>query len=183
MGLMGRLIGFLSLPGVPLHEYAHAWACRRSGVRVQRVCYLRLGNPAGYVLHDRPDTALQQIFISTAPFLVCSLCSSLLGLFALAILQHHLLLQQYEAWCPPLLLWLGWAGGANAFPSGGDGDALWRSARSGSIGLFGVLLIVPVVGLIRLGQAGRRLWLDVWWGVVTAVAVPAMVLWYLGGAA
>lgn len=177
--LLPIIVSLLTWPGVPLHELAHAWACRRTGVRVREVCYLRLGNPRGYVIHDRPDTALQHIVISTAPFLVCSLLSFLVGLAIQLALQLQLIPPQYEGWPVAAAVWLGWAIGANSFPSGGDGDSLWRSARSGGMGIVGRAMIVPVVGLIRLGQLGAYLWLDLLWGVVTVLLGPAFVLWFL----
>lgn len=170
----------LTLPGVPVHEYAHALACRLSGVRVHKVCYLRIGNPRGYVLHEQPDTAWQHIIISVAPFVVCSLAAMLFGIGVGLLLQAGLIAKPYEALGGPFLLWLAWAVGACAFPSGGDADSLWQATKSREISLFGKLFVVPVVGLIRLGQVGSFFWLDLVWGIVTAVTVPAIILKLFG---
>jgi len=70
--------------------------------------------------------------------------------------------------------------GACAFPSGGDADSLWQATKSPEISLFGKLLVMPVVGLIRLGQVGSFFWLDLVWGIVTAVTVPASILKLFG---
>lgn len=122
--LMTLLFNILTIPGVPVHEYAHALACRLTGIRVHQVCYLRIGNPRGYVLHDRPKTAWQHIVITVAPFVVCSLVAVCIGTAAGLLLDAKLLSKQHEELTGPLLMWLSWAAGACAFPSGGDGDSL-----------------------------------------------------------
>ncbi|MGE0918334.1 DUF3267 domain-containing protein [Trichlorobacter lovleyi] len=177
---MGTLVSFffniMTIPGVPVHEYAHALACRLSGVRVHKVCYLRLGNPRGYVLHEQPDTAWQHIIVSVAPFVVCSLVAMLLGIGVGLLLQAGLMTKQHEEIAGPFLCWLAWAVGACAFPSGGDADSLWQATKSREISLFGKLLVVPVVGLIRLGQVGSFFWLDLVWGIMVGVAIPAELI-------
>ncbi|ACD96051.1 DUF3267 domain-containing protein [Trichlorobacter lovleyi] len=177
---MGTLVSLsfniMTIPGVPVHEYAHALACRLSGVRVHKVCYLRLGNPRGYVLHEQPDTAWQHIIVSVAPFVVCSLAAILLGIGVGLLLQAELMTKQHEEIAGPFLCWLAWAVGACAFPSGGDADSLWQATKSREISLFGKLLVVPVVGLIRLGQVGSFFWLDLAWGIMVGVTIPAALI-------
>lgn len=164
------VFNIMTIPGVPVHEYAHALACRLSGVRVHKVCYLRLGNPRGYVVHEQPDTAWQHIIISVAPFVVCSLVAMLLGIGVGLLLQSGLMTKQHEEIAGPLLFWL-----ACAFPSGGDADSLWQATKSREISLFGKLMVMPVVGLIRLGQVGSFFWLDLVWGIAIAVTIPAAI--------
>ena len=166
----------MTIPGVPVHEYAHALACRLSGVRVHEVCYLRIGNPRGYVVHEQPDTAWQHIIITVAPFVVCSLVAILLGIGVGLLLQAGLMTKQHEEIAGPLLFWLAWAVGACAFPSGGDADSLWQATKSREISLFGKLMVMPVVGLIRLGQVGSFFWLDLVWGIMVGVTIPAAIL-------
>jgi hypothetical protein len=175
-GVASLFFNFMTIPGVPVHEYAHALACRLAGVRVHEVCYLRIGNPRGYVLHEQPDTAWQHIIIAVAPFVVCSLAAVLLGIGFGLLLQPGLMTKQHEEIVGPFLFWLAWAVGACAFPSGGDADSLWQATKSREISLFGKLLVMPVVGLIRLGQIGSFFWLDLVWGIVVGATVPAALL-------
>lgn len=170
------VFNIMTIPGVPVHEYAHALACRLSGVRVHKVCYLRLGNPRVYVVHEQPDTAWQHIIISVAPFVVCSLVAMLLGIGVGLLLQAGLMTKQHEEIAGPVLFWLAWAVGACAFPSGGDADSLWQATKSREISLFGKLMVMPVVGLNRLGQVGSFFWLDLVWGIATAVTISAAIL-------
>ena len=170
----------MTIPGVPVHEYAHALACRLSGVPVHKVCYLRIGNPRGYVVHEQPDTAWQHVFIAVAPFIVCSLVAILIGCAAGLLLETELLSKQHQEIIGPFMLWLAWAIGVCAFPSGGDADSLWQSTKCREVSLFGKLLVMPIVGLIRLGQVGSFFWLDLVWGIVTAVTVPASILKFSG---
>lgn len=144
------------------------------GIAVVQICYLRIGNPLGYVLHERPAYAIQHIMVAVAPFFV-STCvalsvSSIASLFfaSQALIEFHDILI-------PLALWLGFSIALHAFPSGGDADALWDDVTSPEVGFMAKLLLVPVVGLIRLTGFGARVWLDALYAIVV-VAVPPLVI-------
>ena len=53
----GWLIALVTFPGVIVHEAAHFLFCRLRRVAVFDVCYLRFGNPAGYVIHSKQHVA------------------------------------------------------------------------------------------------------------------------------
>jgi hypothetical protein len=166
-------LSYITFPGVIVHEFAHAWACRRMGVRVIKVCYLRFGNPPGYVLHGRPATALQHIVIATAPLFVATFLSLIISCGAGVYVTVPAAENCQEA-ILALFLWVCFSVALHAFPSSGDGDALWSDVKNPDISLAAKLLIVPVVGLIRLAGFGRHLWFD---GLFAAVvtAVPLLI--------
>jgi len=168
------LLSYVTFPGVIIHEFAHAWACRRMGVRVIKVCYLRFGNPPGYVLHARPASALQHIIIAAAPVFVSTALSSIIscaaGVFATshAVDNHGAILA--------LSLWVCFSVALHAFPSGGDADALWSDVKNPKVSLAAKLLLVPVVSLIRLAGFGRHFWVDVLFAAVVTAAPLLIVM-------
>lgn len=173
--MMTLFFNFMTMPGVPVHEFAHAWACRRVGVAVHEVCYLRIGNPRGYVIHDQTQNSTHHIFIATAPFFVCTLVACLITIAFMLFQDQHFLSKQHEEIVGPIVIWLAWAIGCCAFPSGGDADSLWEDFRRSRFGI-GKLLILPVVGLIRVAQVGSFFWLDFTWGMFSAITLPIMVV-------
>ena len=169
------LLSYVTFPGVIVHEFAHAWACRRMGVRVIKVCYLRLGNPPGYVLHGRPAGVVQHIVIATAPLFVSTVLSLMISCAAGFYWGSHAA-DDYQDAILALSLWLSFSVALHAFPSSGDADALWSDVNSSHVSLAGKLLLVPVVGLIRLAGFGRHFWFDVIFAVVVASAPLLVVL-------
>jgi hypothetical protein len=169
-----RILSYLTFPGVITHEFAHAWACRRMGVRVTKVCYLRFGNPPGYVLHGRPATALQHIVIATAPLFISTFLSLIISSAAGVFSVSHAV--DYRDVILALTLWVSFSVGLHALPSGGDGDALWSDVKNPKVSLAAKLLLVPVVGLIRLAGFGRHIWFDVIFAAVVTVAPLLMVM-------
>ena len=172
--MLRLVLAYLTFPGVVVHEYAHAWACRRMGIRIIKVCYLRLGNPLGYVLHERPGYAVQHIMVAVAPFFVSTVIALAVSLAATVLVASHALEGSQDI-VMPLGVWLGFSIALHAFPSCGDADSLWNEVRSPDVGLFAKLALVPVVGMIRLTGFGSRVWLDVLYAV-TVVAVPPLLV-------
>ena len=168
------IVSLLTFPGVMLHEYAHAWACRRLGIRVLKVCYLRLGNPLGYVLHEQPASAVQHILVAVAPFFVSTATALAVSLLA-SLCAASPAAAEFRDLVALSGAWLGFSLALHAFPSNGDGDALWQDVASPGMGLCAKLLLAPVVGLIRLGQAGAVVWLHVLFAVAV-VALPPLAL-------
>jgi len=170
-----HLLSYVTFPGVVIHEFAHAWACRRMGVRVIKVCYLRLGNPPGYVLHERPATALKHIVIATAPLFVATFLSLVISCAAGVFFVSHAVDDSHGA-ILAVSLWLSFSFALHAFPSGGDVDALWSDVKNPHVGLAAKLLLVPVVGLIRLAGFGRRFRFDVLFAALVTAAPPLIVM-------
>lgn len=133
------LMALLNFPGIIMHEFSHKFFCDWAGVRVLKVCYFRMGNPAGFVIHESAKKFSQSFFIAIGPFIIGVVASSLLFLLSG---QHTGTLAGF------VYVWLGLTIAANAFPSTGDAKALWSDARKyfwrnplASIGFFAVLII------------------------------------------
>lgn len=177
--MLRLLISYLTFPGIMAHEFAHAWACRRLGIQVHKVCYLRFGNPMGYVLHEPATSVRQHILVAVAPFFVSTVLALTASLAACGIARAPLF-PEVRVVVAPVSLWLSFAFALHAFPSSGDADSLWGDMASPGVSLFGRLLLVPAVGMIRMVQAGARFWLDVLFALAV-VAVPPAVLLVLSG--
>jgi len=173
------LLTVLTFPGIIAHEFAHAWACRRLGIRVEKICYLRFGNPPGYVLHARPSSALQHTLIAVAPFFVSTLLALAFSFFA-CIMAVSQLPPETRVILSLSGVWLGFSLALHAFPSSGDADALWDDVKCPQIGIFSKLLLLPVVGIIRLTQTGTRYWLDILFALGIVALPPLLLLLHTG---
>jgi len=58
----GPVIAFLTFPGVIVHEAAHLFFCKLFKLQVYDVCFLRFGNPAGYVIHEKNGKLQSVVF-------------------------------------------------------------------------------------------------------------------------
>lgn len=172
---MRRLVSYLTFPGVVAHEFAHAWACKRLGLQVHQVCYLRLGNPMGFVRHEASPYALHNTMVAVAPFFVSTLFALLFSLGGCLLTRSPLFPETRDVLAVGAL-WLGFSCALHAFPSSGDADSLWQDVRSPNVSLLVKLLLIPVVGVIRLGQLGTHLWLDVLFALCVVALPPALLL-------
>jgi hypothetical protein len=166
----GFFISLLTFPGVIVHEWAHLVFCKLTGTPVLKVCYFRLGNPAGYVIHQQPRSVWRHILIGIGPFFVNTLIALLMGT-AIApkfIGFNHLT----PAIC--VLLWLAISIGMHSFPSMGDARAIWKAIWSPGAPFTARILGSPLVAIIFLGAIGSVVWLDAIYGAVVVLAVPAI---------
>ncbi|RQG97488.1 metalloprotease family protein [Natrarchaeobius oligotrophus] len=159
--LCGRLF---ALPGVVVHELAHKTACDLAGVHVAEVVYFRLGDPAGYVVHERPTRYSASFAIGVAPFLANTVVS-FAAFLALGVLVSRIgdprAVAAETVAAGVALGWLGLSVGMAAFPSTGDASELWNRSRSEWRRSPSVLLGVPVVALIYVANLLSRLWAHV----------------------
>ena len=169
------ILSYITFPGVIAHEFAHAWACRRLGIHVHKVCYLRLGNPMGYVLHEHPVYAIQHIMVAVAPFFISTTLAMAVSLSACGVVQSQAYpeIREMSAFVGA---WISFSLALHAFPSSGDADSLWADVQSPDISIIAKLLLVPIVGIIRLVQMGTRLWLDVLFALFVVALPPALLL-------
>jgi hypothetical protein len=171
----------LALPGIVVHEMAHYYFCLMAGARVHEVVFFRFGQPAGYVVHTAPRRYTAHLLISVGPLLVNSLLALLL--FALARVTYLELattpLREHH-WSDlarlAVVFWLGLSVALQALPSSGDATSLWQVThwhlgRRHFLALAGV----PIVGLIRLANLLRAVFVD--W---LYAAVLASLPWWLG---
>lgn len=144
------------------------------GIAITEICYLRIGNPVGYVLHVRPLYAVQHIVVAVAPLFVSTLIALAVSAMASALFARHALIE-FHYFIMPTALWLSFSIALHAFPSSGDADALWDEVRNREAGIGAKMLLVPVVGLIRLTGLGGRVWLDVLYAIMV-VALPPLIM-------
>ena len=177
--MLRRIVAYITFPGIVAHEFAHAWACRKLGIRVHKVCYLRLGNPMGYVLHEQPVYAFQHIMVAVAPFFVSTTLALVINLAA-CLLSYSTAYPEIRAAAALGMIWVSFSCALHSFPSSGDADALWNDVRNSDVSFFAKLLLAPVVGLIRLAQIGARLWLDVLFALAVVALPPFALLVIMG---
>jgi hypothetical protein len=155
---------------------AHLACCRLFGVPVARVCYFRLGQPAGYVLHAPPRHAWQHVLIGLGPFLFNSSLA-----VACALCPRWHVGSAYGRWPVWLCVWLSLAIGLHAFPSTGDARAIWGRAWSRGTPLWLRLLAIPLVALLYLLAWGSVLWLDLAYALFLTIVVPRWLVAAWGG--
>lgn len=148
---------------------AHARVCRMLVIPVHKVRYFRLGNPAGYVIHDRPESAYHSIAIGTGPFFVNTVVGLLLGAAAFVGATR-------ASTAFYVLLWLGISIATHSFPSTGDAKAIWRSLWRWRTPILARILGLPVVIIIYVGALGSAFWLDLIYGVAVAWGIPRLFL-------
>jgi hypothetical protein len=169
----GWLVAAATFPGIIVHEAAHMMFCRLRGVAVFDACFLRVGNPMGYVVHERVDNFTTNFLISVGPFIGNSLLCMVLCFPAFLRVRAFALADPISY----VLLWLGVSVGMHAFPSNGDAANLWRCAVA-SAKRFNPLAILslPLVGLIYLANLGSFFWLDYLYGVGIGLGLPELLL-------
>jgi hypothetical protein len=173
MIIPGFLVALATFPGVIVHESAHFLFCKLRGVAVFDVCFLRVGNPAGYVVHERPQDFLSAFLISTGPFFINSL------LCFIICFPVFLPLRVFGVEDPVsyILMWLGLSIGMHAFPSTQDASVLWTEARIAAQHWNPLAIAtLPLVGVIYLANIGSIFWLDYLYGVLIGFGLPEYLL-------
>jgi Putative zincin peptidase len=168
----GPLIALATFPGVIIHELAHQLFCRWFRVPVLKVCYFRVGNPAGFVIHELPTKSHQSLFISIGPFLINTLLGALIAApAALPVIKFATGdLLDY------LLIWLGVSIAMHAIPSTGDAKSLWQSVKGPGVSSVVRFMAAPIIGIIYLAVLGRIFWLDLIYGIAVAVGIPTLLV-------
>ncbi len=170
MIIPGQFISALTFPGVIVHEISHQFFCRLFKVPVFDVCYFRIGNPAGYVVHEDPKQVYKKLLIGVGPFIINSILGALIGMSAaLDIMEHDTF-----SFVNMILFWLGISIAMHAFPSTGDAKSIWQSIKHTNI--LVKLLIAPIVGLIYIGAIGSVVWLDAIYGFMICAGIPRLLI-------
>lgn len=179
LGFLLRIaIHLFVLPGVVVHEFAHASACRLVGVRVVEAVYFQFGNPPGYVRHATPDRYRQSVVISVAPFLLNTVvaAAAFVGAALVVSATEGVLTAPLEyAVVAVGLGWIGLSVGMAAFPSTTDARTLWTRSRREWRRSPVVLLGLPVVALIYVVNVLSWLWAHVLYAVGLFVVALAVV--------
>jgi hypothetical protein len=159
----GFLVSLLTFPGVIVHEFAHKLICQLTGTVVHAVKYFQLGNPAGYVIHERPNSIWKHMAIGVGPVLVNTLGGLVVG--SLAVLLNAPLISI-------ALAWLGVSIAKHAFPSTGDARSIWDGLRAKDTPLAAKIIGMPLIGLIYLGAIASVFWVDFVFAVIVALVIP-----------
>jgi hypothetical protein len=168
----GFIIALLTFPGVIVHEAAHQFMCRLTGTPVLKVCYFRVGNPSGYVLHAHPTSAWKHFLICVAPFLFNTVLALLITLpTALAAIGKTGFQPQ-----DILLGWLGISIGMHAIPSSGDAKSLWEAMKKPGTPALLKAVGVPVTGIIMLASLLSFFWFDAIYAAAVCFGIPALML-------
>lgn len=168
----GAVISVLTFPGVIVHEFAHALFCRLRGVAILDVCYFRVGDPSGYVVHEETRDFNSMFLIAMGPFIVNTL------LCLIICLPAYLPIKIFSLGDPLsyLMIWLGISIGMHAIPSNQDASTIFQLAkeRARERNVLAILSF-PLVGAIYLFNLLRFFWADLIYGVAVGMGIPTMI--------
>jgi hypothetical protein len=168
----GELISIITFPGIIVHEFAHMLFCRIRKVAIFDACYFRVGNPAGFVVHENTSNFTSTFLISMGPFFVNTLLCLLICLPAYMPIKFF----NIEHPLSYFLIWLGVSIGMHAIPSNQDAKNVFNQAKE-RIKDKNILAIVsfPIIGLIYVFNIMRFLWADVIYGVAIGIGIPSLI--------
>src|SRR5215469_17008213 len=168
----GPVIAMLTFPGVIIHEAAHLFFSKLFRLQVYNVCFLRFGNPAGFVIHEKTENFTALFFVSMGPFLGNTL---LCAIFSTAAFLPVWELKVFD----PLayfFYWLGLSIGMHAFPSTGDLANMWRLApRQAKRGNLLAILSLPLIGILVVLNYARVVWADLGYGIAVGILGPIAI--------
>ena len=168
----GFIIGWVTFPGVIVHEFAHQLFCYLYRVPVYAVRYFQFGNPSGYVIHGPAAKPWHNVIIAIGPFLVNSITGAIIGAPAVVPIM---LFGSHDPlhW---LLAWLGVSIAMHSFPSTGDAKSILATVKAPGVPAHTKLWAYPVIGLIYLGALGSVFWLDLGYGILIAGILPTALI-------
>ena len=172
MFIPGQIISLATFPGVVIHELSHLICCRIFGAEVKDVCYFRLGNPSGYVIHATCKNWLHTVAIAAGPFLFNSLLCIFLA-FPVSLsgnLEENSLIKIF-------ILWLSISIGMHSIPSKGDAKSMWQAVSGKRGSIAAKLLVAPIVGFIYLMSLGSFIWLDLIYALILAAYIPSKLIY------
>jgi hypothetical protein len=168
----GFVISLLTFPGVIVHEAGHLFFCKVFKLEVYGVCFFRLGNPAGYVIHEKTDNFKALFFVSMGPFfantLLCVLfCTA--AFLPVWVLKVDDLLAYF-------FYWLGLSIGMHSFPSTADLTNIWELApQKAKQGNLLAIISLPLVGLLYILNFARVVWADLGYGIAVGILGPLAI--------
>ncbi len=168
----GEFISIVSFPGIIVHEFAHMLFCRIRNVAVLDACYFRIGNPAGYVVHESTTNFTTTFLVSMGPFFVNTLLCLLICLPAYMPVKFFNLDHPLSYF----LIWLGVSIGMHAIPSNQDANNVFNQAKE-KVKEKNILAILsfPLVGLIYIFNILRFFWADLIYGVGIGIGIPSLI--------
>ncbi|HEY9006153.1 hypothetical protein [Ohtaekwangia sp.] len=168
----GQLIAIATFPGVIVHEFAHMLFCRLRNIPVLDACYFRVGNPAGYVVHEKTDDFLSTFLVSMGPFFINTVLCLMICLPAYVPI-HFFGLEHPLSY---VLMWLGVSIGMHAIPSTTDAQNLFDEAKihAKSFNLLAIFSF-PLVIAIYIFNVLRVIWADLAYGIMIGVGIPSLL--------
>jgi hypothetical protein len=168
----GFLIALATFPGVIVHEAAHMFFCKVRRVAVFDMCFFRVGNPAGYIIHEEIGDFTTAFLVCVGPLLINSLLCVIICFPAfMPVRVFHV-----EHPLSYFLLWLGVSIGMHAFPSTHDATNLYHHAKKAAKTLNPLaLLSFPLVLLIVVANVLSMVWADYLYGVALGLGLPELI--------
>ena len=173
MLIPGWLVALVTFPGVVVHEMGHQFFCRLYRLPVYSVCYFRIGNPAGYVVHEPAQNYGQAFWISVGPLVFNTLLTVVIG-FPAAMSFYLPGAEQPLHW---VLGWLAISIGMHAFPSSGDAKNLWRESKEAlKKGNVAAVVGFPMVIAIGIANVLSVVWFDAFYAAGVMFLVPKFII-------
>jgi hypothetical protein len=166
----GFIITWITFPGVVVHELAHKLFCHWTHTRVIKVCYFRFGNPAGYVIHERPSSTWKHVLIGIGPLFV----NTFLG-FAIGVMAAQLRSSGDGRAVYLTLMWIAVSVAMHSFPSTGDAKAIWKAVWRKEASFLAKVVGTPLVCVIYVGAIGSFFWVDLLYGAGVALGLPRLL--------
>ncbi len=171
----GWLVSIITLPGVVVHEAAHKLFCDLAKIKVHQVCYFRIGDPAGFVVHDDPKSLKNAFLISIGPLIVNTLLCMVLT-FIPAIYLIFLGGSPLNNIVVFFLAWVGYSVGMHAFPSNEDMNAFLytvKTTRSKGILYWCSWIFSWMIKIANFLRAG---WFDLIYATGISLILPFLLL-------
>ena len=172
----GFLISLITFPGVIVHEAAHMFFCKARHVAVFDMCFFRIGNPVGYIIHEEIEDFTSAFLVCVGPLLINSVLCVLICFPAYMPVSFF----NFEHPLSYFLLWLGVSIGMHAFPSTHDAQNLFAQAKKAIKTLNPLaLLSFPLVLLIVVTNVLSFFWADFFYGIMLGIGLPTLVFRFL----
>lgn len=124
------VVSIFLLPGMVIHELAHAVMCWATGVKIHEIKLFGFGDPPAYVRHARPKNYAKSVVITLAPVAVNTITVIAFGAYTRSILQSYSYSEIGSIYVYTLLaVWIGLSAGACLLPSSTDYQSLWTETK------------------------------------------------------
>lgn len=178
MIIPGWLISLLTFPGVVVHEAAHKLFCDLAKVPVYDVCYFRIGNPPGYVVHGEVKKLQDALLISAGPLIINTILCALLTYPA--TISEFVLgdVGNTSSFINFMLAWVGYSIGMHALPSNQDVKNFletFKEFKKGKVQNF-LYFISQIFGfIIKIANFLRVVWFDLIYAVAVSMMLPLLL--------
>ncbi len=168
----GFVISLATFPGVIIHEAAHLFFCKLFRLAVFDVCFIRIGNPAGYVVHETTDNFRVMFLVGMGPFFINTLlCMVFCSAAFLPVWE--LKIDDPLAY---FFYWLGLSIGMHAFPSTVDLTNIWAMAPGlAKRGNMLAIVSLPLVAVLHVLNFARVVWADLGYGIAVGILGPIAI--------